>query len=104
MNSVFFNTKSPVNWTYAPPNSEYVSLNLVSIMVTLPVAPVAPAISAKMAPPFFEEVTFLNSQFSIYSSPPALVLIAPAVIIAFKSMNFELIIEALEVIIFNAGA
>ncbi len=104
MNSVFFNVKSPPNWTYAPPNSEYVSLNLLPIMVTLPVAPVLPVTSAKMAPPFLEEVTFSNSLFSIYSSPPVLVAIAPAVILAVKLMNLELTIEALDCLIFNAGA
>ena len=57
-----------------------------------------------MAPPFLEEVTFSNSQFSIYSSPPALVAIAPAVILAFKSMNLELVIEALDDLIYTAGA
>ena len=72
-------------------------------MVTLPVTSFSPATSAKIAPPFLEEVTFSNSQFSIYISPPSLVAIAPAVILAFKSINLELTIEALEDLIYAAG-
>ena len=45
----------------------------------------------------------MNSQFSIYTSPPSLIPIAPAVILPFKLMNLELIIEVLEPLTYNAG-
>ena len=48
--------------------------------------------SALIAPPFLEDVTFVNSQFSMYTSPHSLRLIAPAVMFAFKLLNLELII------------
>ena len=79
------------------------SLNTVSIIVTVPFTSKSPEISALMAPPFLEEVTFVNSQFSMYTSSHSLRLIAPAVMSAFKLLNLELIIESLERCMCNAG-
>ena len=60
MNSVLFSHNFPPNWMYASPNSEYVSLNKLLGMVTLPVELVYPVMSTKMAPAFLEEVVFIN--------------------------------------------
>ncbi len=94
MNSELLSNNLPPNWTYAPPNPEYVSLNILSINVTLPSFSFSPVISAKTAPPLFVEVVFVNSQFSIYNSPPFLRPIAPAVKLAFRLINLEFLIVA----------
>ena len=103
MNSVLFSHNFPPNWMYAPPNSEYVSLNKLLSMVTLPVELLYPVMSTKTAPAFLEDVAFINSQFSMYSSPPSLRLIAPALMFAFRLLNLEFIILALELVRYTAG-
>ena len=62
-------------------------------MVTVPLRLCSPAISARIAPPFLEEVVFVNSQFLMYISPPLLIPIAPDEISAVKLTNLELILE-----------
>ena len=47
-------------------DEKVINLNIVSIIVTLPLTSASPQMSALIAPPFLEDVMFVNSQFSIF--------------------------------------
>ena len=86
--------KLPPNWSIAPPNFALQLVNFVFVIVVVPRVLYAPGTSTKIAPPLFPEVTFLNSQLSIFKVLfSSFKIIAPPVNSLAKLINLVFLIE-----------